>query len=158
MVRLVTDSCPYTLALDDGNQVRARTFVIATGARYRTLPLADIERFEGCGVHFAATAIESGLCEGDDVVVVGGGNSAGQAAIFLSGLANHVHILVRGGGLASSMSDYLVRRIEAAPERITVHPHTEITARSGVSGISTPSHGAIWFPDNRKPATFQMRF
>jgi thioredoxin reductase (NADPH) len=131
VVRLVTDSRPYVLELDDGTQVRAHTVVVATGARYRSLPLANIERFEGCGVHYAATAVESELCEGDDVAVVGGGNSAGQAAVYLSRLANHVHILVRGDGLASSMSDYLIRRIEAAPERITVHPHTEITALDG---------------------------
>jgi len=111
--------------------VRAHTVVIATGARYRSLPLANIARFEGCGVHYAATAVESDLCQGDDAAVVGGGNSAGQAAVFLSRLANHVHILVRGDGLASTMSDYLIRRIEAAPERITVHPHTEITALDG---------------------------
>jgi thioredoxin reductase (NADPH) len=137
VLRLVTDSRPYTLELDDGSQVRAHTVVVATGARYRSLPLANIDRFEGCGVHYAATAVESGLCEGDDAVVVGGGNSAGQAAVFLSGLANHVHILVRGDGLTSSMSDYLIRRIEAAPKRITVHPHTEITALSGERHLDT---------------------
>ena len=137
VVRLVTDSRPYILELDDGTQVCAHTVVIATGARYRSLPLADIDRFEGCGVHYAATAVESALCEGDDAAVVGGGNSAGQAAVFLSRLANHVHILVRGDGLASSMSDYLIRRIDAAPERITVHPHTEVTALSGERHLDT---------------------
>ena len=137
VLRLVTDSRPYVLELDDGTQVRAHTVVIATGARYRSLPLANIAQFEGCGVHYAATAVESELCEGDDVAVVGGGNSAGQAAVFLSRLANHVHILVRGDGLASTMSDYLIRRIEAAPERITVHPHTEITALSGERHLDT---------------------
>ena len=137
VVRLVTDSRPYVLELDDGSQVRAHTVVIATGARYRSLRLANIERFEGCGVHYAATAVESELCEGDDAAVVGGGNSAGQAAVFLSRLANHVHILVRGDGLASSMSDYLIRRIEAAPERITVHPHTEVTALDGDRHLDT---------------------
>ena len=137
VVRLVTDSRPYTLELDDGTQVRAHTVVIATGARYRGLPLANIDRFEGCGVHYAATAVESELCEGDAAAVVGGGNSAGQAAVFLSRLAEHVHILVRGDGLASSMSDYLIRRIEAAPERITVHPHTEITSLSGDRHLNT---------------------
>src|SRR6478609_12101102 len=96
------------------------------GARYRRLPLANIDRFEGCGVHYAATAVESELCEGDEVAVVGGGNSAGQPAVYLSRLANHVHLLVRGDGLASSMSDYLIRRIEAAPERITVHPRCSV--------------------------------
>ena len=137
VVRLVTDSPPYVLELDDGTQVRAHTVVIATGARYRSLPLANIAQFEGCGVHYAATAVESELCEGDDAAVVGGGNSAGQAAVFLSRLANHVHILVRGDGLASTMSDYLIRRIEAAPERITVHPHTEITALNGERHLDT---------------------
>ena len=137
VVRLVTDSRPYVLELDDGTQVRAHTVVIATGARYRSLPLANIDRFEGSGVHYAATAVESELCEGDDAAVVGGGNSAGQAAVFLSRLAKHVHILVRGDGLASSMSDYLIRRIEAAPERITVHPHTEVTALSGERHLDT---------------------
>ena len=137
VVRLVTDSRPYILELDDGTQVRAHTVVVATGARYRSLPLANIERFEGCGVHYAATAVESELCEGDDAAVVGGGNSAGQAAVFLSRLAKHVHILVRGDGLASTMSDYLIRRIEAAPERITVHPHTEVTALNGDRHLDT---------------------
>jgi len=137
VVRLVTDSPPYILELDDGTQVRAHTVILATGARYRSLPLANIDRFEGCGVHYAATAVESDLCHGDDAAVVGGGNSAGQAAVFLSRLANHVHILVRGDGLASTMSDYLIRRIEAAPERITVHPHTEITALIGERHLDT---------------------
>jgi thioredoxin reductase (NADPH) len=137
VVRLVTDSRPYILELDDGTRVPARTVVIATGARYRRLPLADIDRFEGCGVHYAATAVESELCEGDDVAVVGGGNSAGQAAVFLSRLAKHVHIVVRGDGLASTMSDYLIRRIEAASERITVHPHTELTALAGERHLDT---------------------
>jgi thioredoxin reductase (NADPH) len=136
-VRLVTDCRPYLLELDDGSQVRAHTVVIATGARYRSLPLANIDRFEGCGVHYAATVVESELCEGDHAAVVGGGNSAGQAAVFLSRFAKHVHILVRGDGLASSMSDYLIRRIEAVPDRITVHPHTEITALNGERHLDT---------------------
>jgi len=137
VVRLMTDSRPYALELDDGTLVRARTVVLATGARYRSLALANIGRFEGAGVHYAATAIEAALCQGDDAVVVGGGNSAGQAAVFLSGHATHVHVVVRGAGLASSMSEYLLRRIEAAPERITVHPHTEITALSGDRHVDT---------------------
>jgi thioredoxin reductase (NADPH) len=137
VVRLMADSPPYILELDDGTQVRAHTVILATGARYRSLPLANIDRFEGCGVHYAATAVESDLCEGDDAAVVGGGNSAGQAAVFLSRIANHVHILVRGDGLASTMSAYLIRRIEAVPERITVHPHTEITALDGERHLDT---------------------
>ena len=104
--------------------------VIATGARYRKLDVPDYARFEGQGIHYAATAMEAQLCRGEEVVVVGGGNSAGQAAVFLSRTAAHVHILVRAHGLAATMSDYLVQRIEASP-KITLHPRTEITALDG---------------------------
>ncbi len=127
----MTDSRPYALELDDGTVIRGHTVILATGARYRRLPLPDIARFEGAGVHYAATAIEAALCEGEEAIVVGGGNSAGQAAVFLSRHAAHVHIVIRGAGLASTMSEYLVSRIKAAPERITVHPHTEIAALIG---------------------------
>ena len=130
--RLHADVRPYTLDLDDGASVRARTLVVATGARYRQLAtVADAARFEGVGIHYAATAIEAGLTEGEQVVVVGGGNSAGQAAVFLSRTAAHVHVLIRGPDLAASMSDYLVGRIEAAPERITLHTCTQIVAMAG---------------------------
>ncbi len=123
---------PYVLELDDGDRIRARAVVVATGARYRTLDgVADLERFEGSGIHYAATAVEGALCENEEVVVVGGGNSAGQAAVFLSRLASHVHVLIRGDGLAASMSDYLVGRIEAAPDRITLHRRSEIVALAG---------------------------
>jgi thioredoxin reductase (NADPH) len=129
--RLDCEARPYTLHLDDGSTVRARTVAIATGASYRKLDhIQNFERYEGNGVHYAATAIEAGLCENEEVAVVGGGNSAGQAAVFLSRHARHVHILVRGEGLASSMSDYLVGRIEAS-DRITLHTHTEVTALDG---------------------------
>jgi thioredoxin reductase (NADPH) len=123
---------PYRLDLDDGATVRARSVVLATGARYRRLDgVEGFDRFEGGGIHYAATAMEAGLVEGEEAVVVGGGNSAGQAAVFLSRSASHVHILVRGESLAASMSDYLVSRIEAVPERITLHRTTEITALDG---------------------------
>jgi thioredoxin reductase (NADPH) len=131
VVRLCADTRPYTVELDDGTVLRGHTVVLATGARYRSLPLPDIARFEGAGVHYAATAIEAALCEGEEAIVVGGGNSAGQAAVFLSRHAAHVHVAVRGPGLSSTMSEYLVSRIEAAADRITVHPHTEITALAG---------------------------
>lgn len=129
-LRLECDHRPYALVLDDGTSVRARAVVVATGARYRKLDLPDLERFEGSGIHYAATAVEAGLCENEEIAVVGGGNSAGQAAIFLARHAAHVHILVRGPGLAASMSDYLVGRIEAS-DRITLHTETEITALLG---------------------------
>ena len=122
----------HRLHLDGGGEVQARAVVVATGARYRRLEgLENFDRFEGGnGIHYAATAIEAGLCEGEEVVVVGGGNSAGQAAVFLARRAKCVHILVRGAGLAASMSDYLVGRIEAS-DRIALRTHTEVTGLSG---------------------------
>lgn len=124
------DARPYRLRLDDDQSVQARAIVIATGARYRKLAVADIGRFEGQGVHYAATTMEAQLCGGEEVIVVGGGNSAGQAAMFLSRTVAHVHVLVRGPGLAATMSDYLVRRI-AQSAKITLHTRTEITALHG---------------------------
>jgi thioredoxin reductase (NADPH) len=128
--RLDCDVRPRALHLDDGSTVRARTVVIATGAHYRKLDLPNFDEFEGNGIHYAATAIEAGLCANEEVIVVGGGNSAGQAAVFLAGHAAHVHVLVRSESLAASMSDYLIGRIEASP-KITLHTETEITALAG---------------------------
>jgi thioredoxin reductase (NADPH) len=104
--------------------------VIATGARYRKLDLPNYDKFEGQGIHYAATWIEGNLCSNEEVIVVGGGNSAGQAAVYLSGQASHVHMMVRSEGLAATMSDYLIQRIEASP-KITLHTFTEITALEG---------------------------
>jgi len=121
---------PYRLKLDDGRFVSARSVVIATGARYRKLDVPDLARFEGQGLHYAATAMESGLCRGEEVIVVGGGNSAGQAAVFLSRTVAKVHLLVRAEGLAATMSDYLIQRIQSSP-RIELHTRTEIAALAG---------------------------
>ena len=129
-VGLACGELPFRLTLEGGDSVAARCVVVATGARYRMLDVADHERFEGQGIHYAATALEGKLCAGGEVVIVGGGNSAGQAAMFLSGKARHVHIVVRGPGLAETMSDYLVQRI-ADSERITLHPHSEISGLAG---------------------------
>ncbi|SDA21116.1 thioredoxin reductase (NADPH) [Methylobacterium sp. UNC378MF] len=128
--RLDCTDRPYRIALEDGRSARARAIVVATGARYRKLDLPDYERFEGQGIYYAATGTEARLCEQQAVAVVGGGNSAGQAAMFLSATAAHVHVLVRGPGLRATMSDYLVRRIATSP-KITVHPFTEVTALAG---------------------------
>lgn len=106
---------PYALTLSSGDVVRARAVVIATGAEYRKPELPDLARFEGVGVYYGATHIEARLCGAEEVFVVGGGNSAGQAAMYLSRTASRVTILVRGDGLAESMSRYLIRRIEEAP-------------------------------------------
>jgi thioredoxin reductase (NADPH) len=124
------DASPYTLELEDGERVRAKTVVIATGARYRKLDLENFDRFEGFGIHYAATAIEAALCEGEEVIVVGGGNSAGQAATYLSRHASRVHVLVRGAELAASMSDYLIGRINAS-RTIVLHTQTEIVRLEG---------------------------
>jgi thioredoxin reductase (NADPH) len=120
----------YKIRMDNGVEVHARTVVIATGAEYRKLPLPNIGRFEGVGIYYGASFIESQLCEGDEIIVVGGGNSAGQAAVFLSQTARRVHIFVRAKGLAESMSRYLIRRIEE-DSRITLHTCTEIIALEG---------------------------
>lgn len=128
--RLHCDQSPYRVELDDGRRVSARAVVVATGARYRRLEIEGSERFDGRGLHYAATAVEARLCRSEEVIVVGGGNSAGQAAVFLSRSAGHVHVLVRGEGLAATMSRYLIERIDAS-SRITLHAHTEITALEG---------------------------
>ena len=121
---------PYRVVLDDGQTVSARAIVVATGARYRKPELLNYERFEGQGIHYAATAMEAQLCQEQEVIVVGGGNSAGQAAMFLSHSVKHLHILVRGPGLKETMSDYLVRRIEKS-HKISLHPYTEISVIDG---------------------------
>ena len=128
--RLSCDRKPYTIELEDGSRVPARTVVIATGAEYRKLSLPNLSQFEGTGVYYGATFMEAQLCAGDEAIVVGGGNSAGQAAVFLAQVARHVHVLVRSGGLADTMSRYLIRRIEGNPA-ITLHTHTEIFALEG---------------------------
>jgi thioredoxin reductase (NADPH) len=124
------ESHPYRLKLEDGQTLQALSVVIASGARYRKLDVPDYDRFDGQAIHYAATAMESDLCRGQSVVVVGGGNSAGQAAMFLSRTVGHVHMLVRGEGLAATMSDYLVQRIESSA-RITLHPFSEVTRLEG---------------------------
>ena len=120
----------HSLVLSDGETVRARAIIIATGAKYQRLSVPDYDRYEYQGIHYAATAMEAGLCQQDEVVVVGAGNSAGQAALFLSRTADRVHLLVRAKGLNATMSDYLIQRILAS-RSITLHFETEITALSG---------------------------
>ena len=133
-VRLTCDRRPYTLEIDDGARVPARTVVIATGAQYRRLSLENGRQFEGAGIYYGATFVEAQLCAGEEVVVVGGGNSAGQAAVFLAETARHVSMLVRSSGLAESMSRYLIRRIEQS-SRITLRANTEIIALEGTTSL-----------------------
>lgn len=117
---------PYKLSLDDGSTLSARTIIIATGAQYKRPAIANLRKFEGQGVYYGATHMESQLCEGEDVVVVGGGNSAGQAAVFLSQTVRKVYMLVRSGNLAETMSRYLIQRITENPA-IELHFNTELT-------------------------------
>jgi thioredoxin reductase (NADPH) len=118
------------LEVEGGERIRARTVVVASGARYRRPAIADIASFEGHGVWYWASPIEARLCAGEEVVLVGGGNSAGQGAVFLSAHASKVRMLVRGPGLAENMSRYLIDRIDAAPN-IELMTQTEIVALSG---------------------------
>jgi thioredoxin reductase (NADPH) len=128
--RLICNRKPYIIELENGARISTRTIVIATGAQYRKLPLENLSRFEGAGVYHGATFVEAQLCGGEEVIVVGGGNSAGQAAVFLAQTTKHVHMLVRSSGLTATMSRYLIRRIENSPT-ITLRPQTEIVAVEG---------------------------
>ncbi|MEO8486544.1 MAG: FAD-dependent oxidoreductase [Betaproteobacteria bacterium] len=119
-----------SVALSDGRKFRARTVVVASGANYRRPNLAGLSDYEGRGVWFWATSMEARMCSKQQVALVGGGNSAGQAAVFLAPHVEHVHILVRGDGLAATMSTYLIDRLKATPN-VTIHPHTEVTALIG---------------------------
>jgi thioredoxin reductase (NADPH) len=129
-VRLHCDKWPYRVEMADGQMAQARTVIIATGAQYRKPQLENLARYAGIGVYYAATHLEGKLCQGEEIIVVGGGNSAGQAAVFLAGACRHVHILVRSDGLAESMSHYLIRRIEESPN-ITLHSRTQIAELEG---------------------------
>ncbi|MGK5008572.1 FAD-dependent oxidoreductase [Janthinobacterium sp. MDB2-8] len=137
---LLCDTWPLRVKLCDGTQVRARTVVLSCGARYRRPSLANLKTYEGRGVYYWASPIEAKLCKQEEIILVGGGNSAGQAAVFLSGHAATVHMVIRGEGLAASMSSYLIERIAATPN-ITVHTHTEIIALEGDEDGLT---GARW--------------
>jgi len=132
--RLTCDRTPHALEIGDAQRLPARAVIIATGAEYRRLAIANLPQFEGAGVYYAATFMEAQLCAGDEVVVVGAGNSAGQAAVFLAQTARRVHMLIRSGGLADTMSRYLIRRIEDHPA-IVRHVHTEITSLEGNSHL-----------------------
>ena len=129
-VALECTARPYTVRLASGEAVRARTVVIATGARYRKPALPDLARFEGAGIMYSATHVEAQLCRQEEIAVVGGGNSAGQAAVFLAQTSAHVNVLVRGAGLADSMSRYLIARIDDSAN-IALRPRTQIEALEG---------------------------
>ncbi len=129
-LHLDCDERPYAIEFGDGRSVKARSIVISTGVAYRRLNLANAASFDGAGIYYAATTTEAKHCGDSEVIVVGGGNSAGQAATFLSGHCRHVHLLVRSRGLAQSMSSYLIRRIGETPN-VSLRVDTEITALDG---------------------------
>lgn len=134
--RLSDNDGLYTICLDDATELRARSVVIATGARYRRLGLANQEQFEGAGIYYAATQIEARRCRKQEVIVVGGGNSAGQAAMFLAETARRVHLVYRGTDLGRSMSQYLVARLEREPN-VRIHLGSQVTALHGEGGLQS---------------------
>jgi thioredoxin reductase (NADPH) len=134
------------LKLKDGRTLRSRTVVIASGARYRRPGVPRLAEFEGRGIWYWASPLEAKLCDGEEVAIVGGGNSAGQAAVFLSSYASSVHMLIRAGGLAASMSRYLIDRIAATPS-VVLHPNTEVCnlcgdAEAKLASVSWRDKGA----------------
>ena len=124
----------FFLDLANKEQVRARAVIIASGARYKRLAVGNLSNYEGSHVHYWASPLEARLCAGQEVVLVGGGNSAGQAAVYLASQVKKVHMLVRGPGLAATMSRYLIDRIAAQPN-IELVPHSQITQLQGEGGI-----------------------
>ncbi len=136
--KLDCETRPYRLELSDGRSILASSVVIATGAAYRNLAIENLQKYVGLGIYYAATNMEARLCDNEEIAIVGGGNSAGQAAVFLASSCRHVHIMVRGDGLAESMSRYLIRRIEESPN-ITLHIHTEIFSLEGEDRLEAVS-------------------
>jgi thioredoxin reductase (NADPH) len=150
VARLDCDRRPYKIILDNGNKIATRAIVIATGAQYNKPAIANLEKFEGQGIYYGATYMESQLCEQEEIIVVGGGNSAGQAAVFLSQTARKVHMMVRSHELSETMSRYLIQRIEENPN-IELHCKTEITALSGESHLES----VTWRDKSRNESTTQ---
>ncbi|HEY8165778.1 MAG TPA: FAD-dependent oxidoreductase [Gemmatimonadaceae bacterium] len=144
---LACDRKPHAIETDGGQRIPGRVVIIATGARYRRLDLENLSQFEGAGVYYGATFLEAQVCRGEDVIVVGGGNAAGQAAVYLAQSAKHVYMLVRADGLSESMSRYLIRRIEGN-DAITLLTRTEIVALKGDNHVEE----VVW-RDNRNGAT-----
>ncbi len=135
-VGIAEDEGHYAVELAGGVTVRGRTVVVATGAQYRRLDIPDLDRFEGNGVYYAATQAEAQLCFGDPVVIVGGGNSAGQAAMYLSQSSASCSLLIRGGDLGKSMSRYLIDEIDRRPQ-IAVSPYTRIVGLEGEHALES---------------------
>jgi thioredoxin reductase (NADPH) len=142
-VGLRAENAHYTIELSDGSEVNGRTIIVATGAQYRKLDLPDLDRFEGLGVYYAATQAEAHLCAGDPVMIVGGGNSAGQAAMFLSQQASSCHLMIRGGDLGRSMSRYLIDELEQR-EQVELMTYSQVVELKGADALE-----AVVVVDNR---------
>jgi thioredoxin reductase (NADPH) len=154
VTKLNCDRTPYELSMDGGEVIRARTVVIASGAQYKKPKLDNLTNFEGQGIYYGATYMEAQLCGKQDAIVVGGGNSAGQAAVYLSQTASKVHMLVRSGQLSDTMSRYLIQRIEENPA-IDLHYCTEIVGLDG----DTQLERVIWRDKNTgETSTHDIRF
>jgi thioredoxin reductase (NADPH) len=151
VLRLKCDQRPYTIQFANGHAARAHTIVIATGAEYRQLSLENAAGFLGMGIYYAATSTEARRAGTGAAIVVGGGNSAGQAAVYLSGTCRMVHLLVRATGLADTMSQYLIRRITDTPN-ITLHVRTEITALEGDEQLTR----VVWQTAGQPPETHDI--
>jgi len=147
VTKLNCENRPYELSVDCGQTIRARTVVIASGAQYNKPKIENLKKFEGQGVYYGATYIEAQLCGSEEAIVVGGGNSAGQAAVYLSQTASKVHILVRAKQLSETMSRYLIQRIEENPA-IELHYHTEIVGLDGDTQLER-----VTWRDNNTGAT-----
>jgi thioredoxin reductase (NADPH) len=151
VLRLKCAERPHTIEFANGHAARAHTIIIATGAEYRQLSLENAPGFLGMGIYYAATSTEARRAGTGEVIVVGGGNSAGQAAVYLSGTCSRVHLLVRATGLADTMSQYLIRRITETPN-ITLHVRTEITALKGDEQLT----GVVWETAGQPPETHDI--
>jgi thioredoxin reductase (NADPH) len=136
VVHIDSSRQPYRVVLESGLKFNARSIVIATGAQYARLPVEEAEAFTGRGIYYNATYMEAQLCDSEEVAVVGGGNSAGQAAVFLAQTSSKVHLLVRSRKLSESMSQYLIARIEAHP-KIEIHYLTQIVAVTGAAHLES---------------------
>jgi thioredoxin reductase (NADPH) len=150
-LHLNCDQRPYAIEFANGHAARARTVIIATGAEYRQLALENASRFLGAGIYYAATSTEARRCGRGEAIVVGGGNSAGQAAVFLAGTCRMVHLLVRAKGLTDTMSQYLIRRIEDMPN-IALHVQTEITEIEGAEQLTR----VTWKSAGKSPETHDI--
>lgn len=133
-MKLSCDRKPYAIQIDNGQRIQTRAIIIASGAEYRRPNIARLSDFDGAGVYYGATFLEAQLCKGEEVAIIGGGNSAGQAAVFLAESSRHVHMFVRRSGLAETMSRYLIRRIEGNAS-ITLHTQSEVIRIDGTNHL-----------------------